>query len=164
MERGSNKREMSSQPHIVIANFERRILRPLNFAYYAVALYYFWHHAWVLGIAILILSFGVGGIGQGLPHRKHETVSELAGGAIFAGGSEGELSLEDGRALSAACLGTFMLVDLTALVILWHEGWRWYWILLALVATWPLFLVGFLFLVMGPLNILRVYWRGRRAE
>jgi hypothetical protein len=155
---------MRSQPHIHIANFERRILWPLNFAYCAVALHYLWHHAWVLGIAIFVLSLGVGAIGQGLPHRKHETLSELARGAILAGGPEGDLSLEDGRALSGACLGTIILVDLTTLIILWHEGWRWYWILLALAAIWPLFLVVFLSLAIGPLNILRVFWRRRRTE
>lgn len=155
---------MRSRPHILIANFERRILRPLYFAYCAVALYYLWRHAWALGIAILILSLMVGGIGQGLPHRKHETLSELARGTISGGGIEGELSLEDGRALSAACLATFILVDLTTLIILLHEGWRWYWILLALVATWPLFLVVFLLLVTGPLSILRVFSRGQRTN
>ena len=158
------ERKVKSQPHIVIANFERRVLRPLYFAYFAVALYYLWHRAWVLGIAIFVLSLAVGAIGQGLPHRKHETLSELSGGTTFAGGFEGELSLDDGGALSRACVWTIVLVSVTAPIILWHEGWRWYWILLAFVIAWPLLLIGFVSLAAGPLNILRVLWRRRRTE
>jgi hypothetical protein len=158
------ERKVKSQPHILIANFERRVLRPLNFTYCAVALYYLWHRAWILGIAIFVLSLAVGAIGQGLPHRKHETLSELAGGSTFADGFAGELSLDDGGALSRACVYTILLLNVTASIILWHEGWRWYWILLALVVAWPLLLIAFMSLAAGPLDILRVWWRKRRTE
>jgi hypothetical protein len=146
---------MRAQPHTLIASFERRILRTLDFAFYAAALYYFWHRSWMFGIAILILSLGVGMIGQGLPHRKHETRSELATGNILAGGSEDEISEEDSSSLGRSLFKTCTLVCLTVAIILGHEGWRWYWIFLTVAAGWPISFCSFLALTVGPIRIVQ---------
>jgi hypothetical protein len=152
---------MRSQPHIVVANFERRVLRSLNLAYYAMALYDFWHHWWISGLAILILSLGLGAIGQGLPHRKRETASELATGGTIERGLKGELSLEDSGALSKAFLFTDFLVCVSTPVVLSHSGWTWYWIILAMAAELPLLPLAFGLLAVGPLDTLRLFWKKR---
>jgi len=146
---------MKSQPHIFLGRFERRILRSLDIAFYAVALYYFWHHAWVLGIAILILSLGVGAIGKRLPHRKHETRSEIRTGTTFAGDFQGEITDDDSCALGRAFFKTCTLISVTTLIVLWHENLRWYWIILAVIAVWPVLHVIFYSLTVGPLKIVQ---------
>jgi hypothetical protein len=134
----------------------------LDFAFYGVALYYLWHHAWLLGAVILLLSFGVGAIGQSLPHRKHETTSELAAGTTFGNEFQGEISDEDSNALGRALFKTCTLVSVTAAVILGHESWRWYWILLTLAIGWPISLAAFLTLTVGPIDIVQNVRREHR--
>lgn len=153
---------MKSQPHILLSSFEQRILRPLDFVFCGVALYYFWHHSWLLGAVILLLSLGTGAIGQGLPHRKHETTSELTTGTIFAGEFQGEISDEDSNALGRALFKACTLVSMTAALILGHESWKWYWILLASIAFWPMSLLAFLILTVGPINIVQNIRQKRR--
>jgi hypothetical protein len=146
---------MKSQPHALLSKFERRILRTLDFAFYGAALYYLWHRAWLFGALILLLSLGVGVIGQGLPHRKHETLSELATGKTFPGAFEGEISNEDSLALGIASFKTCTLISVTAAIIFAHEHWRWYWNLLTLAALWPTSFAGFLILTVGPISIVQ---------
>jgi hypothetical protein len=45
---------MKSQPHYLVSRYERIILRPLDFLYYAIALYFFWHRAWLFGLVIVL--------------------------------------------------------------------------------------------------------------
>jgi hypothetical protein len=146
---------MKAQPHLLLSRFERLILRPLNFAFYGVALYYFWHRAWLLGVLTLFLSLGTGAIGQNLPHRKHETTSELATGTIFASEFQGEISNEDSLSLGKALFKTSTLLCVTMAIILGHEGWRWFWILPTLIAVWPLSFAAFLTLTVGPIKIVQ---------
>jgi hypothetical protein len=142
-------------PHVLLSRFERRILRTLAFAYYGAALYYFWHRAWLFGALIFFLSFGVGAIGQSLPHRKHETTSELASGTTLAGEFHGEISNEDSYGLGKAIFKTCALLYVTAWQVLWHGNWKWYSILLMLAAFWPLSFAAFLIVTVGPIDIVR---------
>ena len=160
--RSQCKRDMKSRPHIFLRRFERRILRPLDFAFYAAALYYLWHHAWFLGIAVLILSLGVGAIGRGLPHRRHETPSEITTGTTFASEFQGEISDDDSCALGRAFFKTCTLASVTAVIVLWHENLRWYWILLAIIAVWPILHVIFLSLTIGLLKVVQNVRRTHR--
>jgi hypothetical protein len=143
---------MRSQPHYLVSRYERLILSPLSFLFYLPALYFFWHRAWILGAVILVLSFGVGGVAQALPHRKHETIAELAESRLkpFAGGFDGEITNEDARALGSAFVKTCLLINITLLLILLHFKVRWYWVFTALVALWPLFVVSSMLVIIGP--------------
>lgn len=154
---------MKSQPHALLSRFERRVLRPLDFVFYGAAAYYLWHRAWLFGVLMLLLSLVVGVIGQGLPHRKHETVAELAAGTTFAGGYEGELSAEDSYALSKALFKTCTLIIVTAATIFAHEHWRWYWNLLTVAALWPTSFTGFLILTVGPIRMVQMMRRNQRV-
>lgn len=153
---------MRTRPHILIADFERRVLRPLDFAYYGFALYYLWHRAWLVGVVLLLLSLGTGAIGQALPHRKRETRAELAMGTILPPEIEGEISDEDSNALGRALFKTCTLVCLTGAIILGHESWRWYWIFLTMVFAWPVSLFGFLAVTVGPIRIVQNFRRMHR--
>jgi hypothetical protein len=153
---------MKIQPNALLSRFERLILRTLDFGFYGAALYYLWHRAWVLGVLILLLSFGTGAIGQSLPHRKQETYSELAAGATLASGPQGEISNEDSLSLGSALFKTSTLLCVTLAFILGHEGLRWFWILLVLIALWPLSFAAFLTLTVGPIRIVQNMKRHHR--
>jgi hypothetical protein len=148
---------MKAQPHTTVYRFERLILRPLDFLFYAVALYYLWHwhHAWALGLVVLVLSLGVGAIGAGLPHRKGETTPELVSDGLepYGGPFEGDITLEDARGLGRAVVLLGMLVSLTSFIILFHEGAKWFIASLGAVAIGLLFCIGSSLVALGPNGI-----------
>jgi hypothetical protein len=148
---------VKAQPHSTVYRFERLILRPLDFLFYAVALYYLWHwhHAWAPGLVILVLSLGVGAIGQGLPHRKHETTSEMVSDGLepYGGPFEGDITLEEARGLGRAAVLVGMLVGLTSFIILFHEGAKWFVAPLGAVAIGLLFCIGSSIVALGPNKI-----------
>jgi len=84
---------------------------------------------------MLACWFFVGAIGQGLPHRKKETVSELASGGTLLP-YEKELSNDDAFLLAKAIQLTAVLVGFAAFVIAWKIGLRWYWTLLVAFGTY----------------------------
>ena len=155
---------MKSQPHYLVSRYERLILRPLDFLYYALALYFFWHRAWLFGAGIILLSFVIGAIGQGLPHRKHETPAEMAEGLQpFAGEFEGDISLGEASGVGKAVFLTSLLITFTGFIVAWHQGLRWYWLLLTVIFIGPLFALCSTLIAIGPGKLLALSRSKRSA-
>jgi hypothetical protein len=156
---------VKAQPHSTVYRFERLILRPLDFLFYAVVLYYLlhWHHAWALGLVVLVLSLGVGAIGQGLPHRKHETTSEMVNSGLkaYGGPFERDMTLEEARGLGRAVVLAGMLVGLTSFIILFHEGAKWFVAPLGAVAIGLLLCISSSIVALGPNKLAPMLKRNR---
>jgi len=137
------------RPATALRRFEVLILRPLNLVFLAAAVVCLLKAAWVLAVAMFVCCFFVGVIGQSLPHRKQETISELASGGTLPAHDEG-LSHEDAFVLAKTIQRTALLVGFAASLIAWKTGLRWYWILLVAFSTY--FVVGLLAAILGATN------------
>ena len=115
---------MSVAAHWAVRRFEM-FLRTLSLSSLLLAGLFFWHRAWLVGFSMIMFWFFVGAVGQALPHRKQQTVKELASG-IPPTIDDGELSNEDSSSLAKAMYRTAMIVGFAAVVIAWHESYRWY--------------------------------------
>lgn len=87
---------MSVAAHWAVRRFEM-FLRTLSLSFLLFAVLFFWHRAWLVGFSMVVFWFLVGAVGQALPHRKHQTVKELASG-IRPTIEDGELSNDDSEA------------------------------------------------------------------
>lgn len=132
---------MRERPAGAIRRFEVVMLRPLNLVLPVAVVVCLLKTAWVLAVIMAGTWFAVGAIGQSLPHRKKETVSELANRRTLPA-DEGRLSHDDAYAMAKAIQRLTFVVGLGALAIGWKIGLRWYWTLL--LAFGSCFVVGFL--------------------
>ena len=120
---------MKQRPSRRVRLFEVIILRPFSIGFLIAAVICFLIRAWVDGIAMTMCWFFVGAIGQALPHRKSQTVSELAIGSTPPPVDE-KLSHEDAFALGKATLRIGVVIGVAAFVLAWEGGLRWYWVLM----------------------------------
>lgn len=125
---------MAPPPNIAFRKYEI-FLRLADVILLLIAGFYLLSKAWLAAALILVLGFFVGMIGQALPHRKQQTMAELSAAAKVTF-SDGELSDEGYFALSKATLSLTMVGIVACIVITWHAGFRWYWMLLAAVGTY----------------------------
>ena len=135
--------------HIGIRRFELFFLKPLSALLPVLAGFYFFQRAWVAGIVTLALWFVVGAIGQALPHRKQQSIAELskAAAATFHGG---DILHDEALVLGRAVSRTAYTVMALVILITWHQGVRWYWIILAALGARVLFVIAPLFLYRKP--------------
>src|SRR5947209_8733355 len=63
-----------------VRRFENFVLRPLDLTLIVYGVYLLVHRFWMFGLWVLFVSLLVGAIGQGLPHRKRQTATQLAMG------------------------------------------------------------------------------------
>jgi hypothetical protein len=112
-------------------------LRTLSLSFLLFAVFFFWHCAWLVGFSMVVFWFLVGAVGQALPHRKHQTVKELANG-IRPTIEDGELSNDDSFGLAKAMQRGAMIVGCAVIVITWHEHYRWYGIILVAIGAYCL--------------------------
>jgi hypothetical protein len=125
---------MKQRPSRTVRLFEVIILRPCSVGFLIAAVICFLLRAWVDGVAMTVCWFFVGAIGQALPHRKPQTVSELAIGS--APPPVEELSHEDAFALGKATLRVGVVIGVAAFILAWKSGLRWYWVLVWAIGSY----------------------------
>ena len=119
---------MGEGPHRVVRLFEAIILRPLSIAFLIAATISFLHSMWVVSFTMASCWFFVGAIGQALPHRKRQNLSELTYGPTPLP-KDGDLSRDDAFALGKAVQRIGAVAGFCAFALAWKSGLRWYWIL-----------------------------------
>jgi hypothetical protein len=78
----------------------------------------------------------------------------MATGLTYAGEFEGKISADEASGFAKAVILTSALVTFTAFLIALHQDLRWYWLLLTVILTGPLFALGSIFIAIGPGTIL----------
>src|ERR1017187_9297170 len=132
---------MTIAVHRTVRRFEQ-FLFTLDVFFLLLAVFYLWNKAWLVGFSLLVLSVLTAIIGQALPHRKRQRGKELGSGIplpIY----DGQLSTDDAVSLARAMQRTALIIGLAALVITRHEGYHWYWALLAAIGAYIFFRVAF---------------------
>jgi hypothetical protein len=135
-----------------VARIERLFLTPLVFIFPAAALLYLLRGAWFIALFLILMSFGVGAIGQSL--HKDKTYDQLKSGGLTDEENvlppQKQISDEEARVLARSILFSSFVCSIVTGVLLSHHGssgWICVGIALAVVLLLPI-LLGLL--VMRP--------------
>lgn len=118
-----------------VMRFEVLILRPVDLCLIVAAIVAFFHKDWTFGLFLLIVGFLVGVIGQGLPHHRQDSTTELMRGRsttsdVFRDAPEGQpfekWNPDEGYKLVAASLKTGLVLAIVVAVTLAHFHYSWY--------------------------------------
>lgn len=118
--------------------FELFILRVLSALFAIQVLIFLLRGHWMVALMMAVCCFFIGAIGQGLPHRKAQTVPKLMRGDIPEPESPNELlSDQDAFVITKATMQAGIVVALAALAITWSR-YPWYWNLVAMAVGFGL--------------------------
>jgi hypothetical protein len=113
--------------------FELLVLRALDLCLIGSAIVFLLWREWFLGVFFFIAGFLVGAIGQGLPHRRKQPVSELRrqpgvqGIFAEAGWSRGSgIPPAALYAMTSSAMKTACVVALLVGMTLYHFEFKWY--------------------------------------
>ncbi len=136
--------------------FDRYVLKPLWLLYIVLFLRYFINAEWIVGGFLVVMWFLISVIGQSL--HPNMTAAEMAKGTtpskkeIDNDPNPNELNDIEAILISKASFRVAGLIGITAIVLSWSHGMRWYysalvgggvWLLsMVIVPTYSLYLIG----------------------
>jgi len=110
------------------AKFDWFVLKPLWVTFIILAIYYFIHASWVIGIFMIIMDFILGMIAASV--HKGKTFSELAEGYPLREDAMREITTEPTKEehyfIAQATVKLMFLFFIVSLALTLHHGIRWY--------------------------------------
>jgi hypothetical protein len=110
------------------AKFDWLVLKPLWVIFIILAIYYFIHGSWFIGILIIIMDFLLGMIGASL--HKEKTFHELARGYPSREETTNDITTEPTKQefyyISRAFIELMVLFFVASLILTFHHRLRWF--------------------------------------
>jgi len=129
---------MYESPHVLLRNFEFLILFPLCILCLLLCLSFFVTKNWGMASVLLCAGVGFGIIGQGLPHRRLQSLEELASGND-PHDRYGNISPQEAKELGKAMVMTALLVAAVTGALTYHRGFSLLWAITSALGAFVVF-------------------------